>query len=135
MEQAISNNPASRTNSEHFISLALAGRGRIAYESKDYARAVGEMVAAFARGPRSAGTVDGLNITPLSTARLLLARVKREGEDGLAKTLQDAIDKLDPVSLILPEFERNSRGRPPSRRGGRSGRRNRRGRRDRRKEK
>lgn len=121
-ERVIEKNPEGRASADHFIALALAGRARLAYEGADYERALAELLASFERKPEAAASLDGLNISPVDTAKMLRARLTEEKRDTLVATLQTALDKLDPELLKLPPYEREvpdpsaTDGRPPRRR-------------------
>ena len=64
--------------------------------------ALTELLASFERGPASAGSRDGMGITPGKTAQMLLARLKKGGKDGLAESLEGALAKLD-QELLAPD--------------------------------
>ena len=61
----------------------------------------------------SAATLDGLNLSPVDTAKMLMARLKEADMQGLAKSLQSALDALDPVLLRLPAYEREGPANTP----------------------
>ncbi len=115
-------NPESRASGDHYAALALAGRARIAYEQGDPERALGELVASFERKPEAAGTLDGLNLSPADTARVLRAKFAEMQRADLSAELESALAKLDPALLELPAYEREPAdmrpgdGRPPRRR-------------------
>ncbi|HEX9794441.1 MAG TPA: hypothetical protein VGC54_10705 [Planctomycetota bacterium] len=104
-EQGILDNPATRENSDHYVALALAGRAHVAFEAADYARAVDDLLASFARKPDAAASHDGLGFSPVSTAKLLRARLLEAEATELAGRLQAALDALDPALLELPAYE------------------------------
>jgi len=112
-EHGIELNPASRASADHYVAVALAGRARLALEGGDLARALEELLSSFARKPEAAATLDGLNLSAVDTARMLLARLRAEGPEGLAAKLQDALDALDPAQLELPAYEREVAGVAP----------------------
>ena len=105
-EQSIAENPESKASSDHYAALALAGRARLAFERGDHERATADLVAAFERKPEAAATLDGLNLSAVDTAKMLLARLRERGEVELAARVQTALQALDPVMLELPAFER-----------------------------
>jgi hypothetical protein len=82
---------------------------------------VDEVVASFHRRPDAAATLDGLNISPVDTAKLILAKAKEEKLDDLATRLDTELGKLDQAMLEPPAYETGGRG--GARRGGRRGRR------------
>jgi tetratricopeptide (TPR) repeat protein len=115
-ESAVVADPECRESADFNIALALAGRARLALEREDYERALADILASFDREPEAAGTLDGLNMTPASTAQLLQARFQELGREQDAATVQAALDKLDPEMLVAP-FDRNlPEGPPPDRR-------------------
>lgn len=105
-EEAIVALPDERAAADHFIALAIAGKARLAFERRDDATAVAQLIASFARSPSSAATLDGLNVSPVDSAKMVLARLQTEGFVSLAKELDGALKKLDPKLLELPEYER-----------------------------
>lgn len=109
----VQSNPDNRASADAFVALAMAGRARIALERKDYERAVSEIVASFERKPEAAATQDGLNISPVDTAKMLRARLTDAKRDDLGATLQKAMDKLDPELLKLPAYETEGPPRRP----------------------
>ena len=113
-ERAAEKNPANRDSADHFIALALAGRARLALEAGDLEGALRLVRASFEKRPTAAATMDGLNFSPVDTAKLLLARLKQTSQLELAQTLQAALDALDPLMLQPPAYEpRGNAGRPP----------------------
>ena len=112
-ERAAASNPTNRDSAEHFIALALAGRARLAMEAGDLEGAVRELRASFDKSPSAAATLDGLNLSPVDTAKMLLARLKEAGKSDLANSLQSALDALDPVMLRLPAYEREGPANTP----------------------
>jgi len=119
-EQSLAANVGSRASSDHYIALALAGQARIAAEAGAYPKAVDLVVASFTRREDAAASLDGLGLSPVGTAKMLLARLEAEEKPQLAERIQGALDALDPVLLELPAFERGG-PRPPN--NGRRGRR------------
>ena len=107
--------PDERTNADHYVALALAARARVAFEQGDDARALDELLASFARRPESAAGRDGLNLSPVDTAKVLLARLQQAGDAERAARLTQALrdlEALDPELLRLPAFERETPGGP-----------------------
>ncbi len=117
-ERSIARDPASRANSDHYVALALAGRARLALERGDHEHAVRALLAAFERKPEAAATLDGLNLSAVDTARMLLARLHAGGEVELAGRVQGALERLDPRQLELPAYEREQPSDGPRRRRG-----------------
>ncbi len=120
-ERGIEANPGSRETADHYVALAIAGRARLALEREDCEGALVELLASFERKPEAAGTLDGLGISPVDTAKMLLARLKELERGDLAARLETARATLDPELLRLPAYEREGpnrpfRGRTPGRR-------------------
>jgi tetratricopeptide (TPR) repeat protein len=116
-EKAAAESPDDRSIAQHYIALAQAGRAHIANERGEDQQALDLMLDCFTRSPNSAATQDGLGITPVDTARMLLSRLKQEKKDELAAKLQSALDQLDPELLKLPGWENvggTRRGVPPN---------------------
>ena len=95
--------PERRDGADHAIALARAARARIYYQLNDDAKALDEMIAAFERRPASAGTRDGMGITPGETAQMLLARLRKEDKSGPTARLEAALGKIDPT-LLAPDI-------------------------------
>jgi hypothetical protein len=106
-ETAIKTTPENAETSARFIALALGGRARIAFERGAFDAAVADLEASFARDPNAAATQDGLNLSPVDTAKTLAARARRLGRDDVAKRVDAALAKLDPKMLELPAYERD----------------------------
>jgi len=119
-ERAIAADPECRDTADQSIALVLAGRARIDFEREDYDRALQGVLASFERKPDAAGSLDGLNNTPATTAQLLLAKLKELDRTEQADILQAALDKLDPELLVAP-YDRNLPEAPPPPEGRRPG--------------
>ena len=65
-----------------------------------------ELLLAFETRPASAASLDGMNLSAVSTAQQLLVRLRDGGESELAARLQAGVDALDPALLRMPDFER-----------------------------
>jgi tetratricopeptide (TPR) repeat protein len=109
-ERSIETQPESRFSADHYVALAIAGRARIAYEAGDDRQALEAILASFDRAPEAAATPDGLGLSPVSTAQMLLARLSEKRQTDAALRLKGALDGLAPELLELPAFER---GGPP----------------------
>jgi tetratricopeptide (TPR) repeat protein len=105
-DKAIAANPTSRATADHYVALALAGRARVDYERADYEASLDAVIRSFKRKPQAAATQDGLNISPVDTAKMLRARLTTLKRDDLLAKLQGALDALDPELLELPAYER-----------------------------
>jgi hypothetical protein len=113
--------PAERDTCQHFIALAHAGRARVALERGELDAATRAMLAGLGARPDSAATPDGLNITPVATAKMLLTELREANDAERAAWVQDALDGLDPELLEPPPSELPAAGRR-GRTGARSGR-------------
>ncbi len=105
-ERSIEHLPARRDEADHYVALALAGRARLAFERGDWDGALDGLLASFERRPDAAATPDGLNLTPLDTARVLLARLRDLARDDQAARLAQAVERLDARLLQPPAYER-----------------------------
>ncbi len=113
-QRAVAKNPESKDTAAAYTALALAGRARLALDGGDFERAVHEILAAFAARPEAAATLDGLNISPVDTAKMLRARLAEAHRDDLARELQAGLDALHPELLELPAYERDVQDPPAS---------------------
>jgi tetratricopeptide (TPR) repeat protein len=100
-ESAVKREPGLGDAAAHRIALALAGRARVSFETGDLRRALDDMLRSLELRSGSAGTEDGLGITPAATAKDLLARLVADRRMVLADKLRKAIAKLDPD--LLPQ--------------------------------
>jgi hypothetical protein len=100
--------PEERMRADHAVAQARAALARLAFERKDWAKAVDELVAAFTRRPEATATPDGFNISAADTARALSSRLKEEKLADLSAKLDAALGRLDPELLRLPAYERES---------------------------
>jgi len=89
--------PAARA-----VSLAHAGRARVAYQLKNDALAFKEIMASFDRNESTAGDRDGMGITPGETAQVLLQRLEENGKTEEAKQLTSRLRKINP-ELLRPD--------------------------------
>ena len=113
--KGVERNPSSQASADHYVALAFAGKARVAFEQGDLERATTEILASFGHKPEAAATLDGLNISPVDTAKMLRARAQEAGNESVVKRVQEGLDKLDPSLLELPAYEREV---PPAREGG-----------------
>jgi len=102
-EQAIEAHEANREYSDQAIGLARAGQARVAYQLRDDVRALDYIVDALERSPGSAGSRDGMGVTPGETAQMLLARLRRSDRPDDVKRLEDALAKID-SELLRPDI-------------------------------
>jgi tetratricopeptide (TPR) repeat protein len=109
-ERALAADPDAHATTEHYLALALAGRARVDFERGDDARAVDELLAAFERRPDAAATPDGLNISAVDTASMLIARLETHDQQPLADRVRAGLAKLDPELLLPPAYERGEPG-------------------------
>jgi len=113
--------PEERDGADHYVALALGGKARIHAQAGELDQALADLEASLARREASAATLDGLGITTVDTARVLLTSLKGAGKDDLARDLEARLQALDPALLEPPEYERavteQGRGRRGRRRG------------------
>ena len=107
-DDAIVKNPKSRSTSDHFAAIAMAGKARVAMEQERYDRAVTDLIASFTRKPSAGGSLDGLNQTPMDTAKLLRSHLVADQRLSQVAILDSAIRKLPPIALELPEYEKRA---------------------------
>jgi tetratricopeptide (TPR) repeat protein len=103
-EAAVAAHPGHRAVADDAIALALAGRARVAYQIGDDDAALADVLGSLTRGPDSAGTRDGMGITPGETAQMLLARLQAADRAADAERLQEALAQIDP-ELLRPDRE------------------------------
>ncbi len=121
-DRCIAENAESKPNADHYAAIALAGKARLALEEGRLERALELSLAGIARRPEATATLDGLNISPADTARMLRTKLREAQLEEQLKQLQSVLDGLDPELLELPAYERE--GAPPQRGQGRRARRN-----------
>jgi hypothetical protein len=80
-------------------ALALAGRARVRLQRGELEPALEDVLASYRRSPGSAGTRDGLGVTPADTGQTLLGRLREAKRDDLAARLAAATAALDPSLL------------------------------------
>ncbi len=103
--------PDGRDTALHFVALSEAGRARDALERGELDAATGAMIAALQLRPDSAASPDGLNITPVATAKMLKAKLLETGDGERGARVQAALDALDPRLLEPPPSEQPDTGR------------------------
>lgn len=106
-ENAAKTDADLQTDANHYSALAFAALARLAYEEGDYEKTLAKLLVCFERAPDSAASPDGLNISPVDTAKMLRARLKEMKREDLAATLEQALSKLSPEMLLLPAYERS----------------------------
>jgi tetratricopeptide (TPR) repeat protein len=111
-DQAVVVHPTSRASSDHYVAMALAGRGRLALERGDHGESLELILASFARRREASASLDGLGFSAVGTAKMLLVGLQEQGLKDHATRLQAALDSLEPEWLMLPVNERG--GRPSS---------------------
>jgi hypothetical protein len=111
-ERAVALRPDCRDTADHYVALAHAGRARVALEAGAVELALEEILSSFSHRPEAAATLDGLNLSPVDTAKMLLARLKELGRDDLVARLETALGQLDPALLLLPAYERDAPSGP-----------------------
>ena len=111
LAESLESLPEARDSTAHFTALAHAGRARVLLERDDLEGSRRALLAALEARPDSVATADGLNLTPLQTARMLQARLEASGQSAPAAEIQAALDLLDPVLLEPPPSEALGSGR------------------------
>jgi len=104
-------NPDGADNAQHYITLVRAGRARVRMEEGDLAGATEDLLASLTLRPASAGSQDGMGITPLATAKMLEEKLKVAGETERAAQVRAAMDALPAEVLEPPPSERMGSGR------------------------
>lgn len=106
--------PELREEADRFVARALAGQARLSLLAEDDARALDELLAAWQRAPSAAGDLDGLNLSGIDTAKMLLARFRASDDAESVERLETAMAALPPDQLEKPayETERDASGNP-----------------------
>ncbi|MBI3819381.1 MAG: hypothetical protein HY286_11860 [Planctomycetes bacterium] len=94
--------PDYHESSEHYISLALAGRARVELEVGNLDAAVADLAAAFARKPQIGEVEDGLSHTPAMTLRSMRWTLDEEKRADLREKLESELTKIDPDLASRP---------------------------------
>ena len=108
-ENAVMVDDSRADSASHHIALGYAGLARVAYELQDDSAAVTSILKSFEVSPESGGTLDGMLLTPVGTARAILVRLRSGDQLALASSIEAALKhlgELDPKLLELPAFER-----------------------------
>ncbi|MHC4847917.1 MAG: ATP-binding protein, partial [Planctomycetota bacterium] len=100
--KGVAADPRNKPPADRAVSLAHAGRARVAYQLKDDALAFKEIMASFDRNESTAGDRDGVGITPGETAQMLLQRLEDNGKTEEAKQLASRLRKINP-ELLRPD--------------------------------
>jgi tetratricopeptide (TPR) repeat protein len=96
----------TRESSEHYSAVALAGKARVLLEQGYLETATEAILTSFQKKPNAAATRDGLNLSAVDTARMLLRSLKDQKMDSLSSLLQKSLSELPSEVLELPAFER-----------------------------
>ncbi|MFM8981007.1 MAG: hypothetical protein ACKOSS_11175 [Planctomycetia bacterium] len=96
--------PTLAPSAEAAIALARAARARVLYQQGKDEAALDEILACFGASPASAGTRDGMGITPGETAQMLYARLVEQGKAQAAQRLEQALRALD-QDLLRPDID------------------------------
>jgi tetratricopeptide (TPR) repeat protein len=129
-EKSIRDNPPTLGTAVHFQALALGGKARVAFHANKFDEALQFVLASFQKSPDSAASLDGLNLSTVDTAKLLLAKLRQAEDRESVDRLDSALKSLPPSMLLPAEFDRPQRAQPPAdgapgkapHRGGRGGR-------------
>jgi tetratricopeptide (TPR) repeat protein len=90
-------------DAEQPTALVLAGLARVALQTGDHERATEWIVLSLEKSPDSAGTRDGMGISPGETATMLLEALKAAKKDGLAGKVEAASKPIEPELLRPPD--------------------------------
>ncbi|MHC5065847.1 MAG: hypothetical protein ACYTG5_17930 [Planctomycetota bacterium] len=120
-DQSMQRDQGFEDSADHYVALALAAQARLAIESGDLDRSLELILAGISRRPEATPFLDGMEISPVQTARLLESRLEQAGKTNELKSLQGVLDSLDPELLRMPDYEPPGarQGRGQGRRGGR----------------
>jgi hypothetical protein len=110
--------PETKPNCDHYAALCLAGKGRIAFERGQLDDSVALLLASFDRCPEAAAALDGLNLSPVDTAKQVRSACEEAGRDELVARITAAFAELRPDQLELPAYERGGPQPPQPRQGG-----------------
>jgi tetratricopeptide (TPR) repeat protein len=122
LDQSIERAAHFEPSADHFVALALAALARLAIEAGDLPRALELCLQGIARHPQATPVVDGLEISPVQTARLLESRLETAKDDAGLARLREVLQGLDPSLLELPAYEQGAGNDGPRRGGRRRGR-------------
>lgn len=104
-EDCIRANADTRPTSDHYVAMALGGKARTAFEQQDLKTSLSCVLASFKRKASSAASLDGLNLSTVDTAKMLLSKLKTSNHPTMASRLKKALDQLNPKLLELPAYE------------------------------
>lgn len=91
-------------SAEAALALTHAARARVLYQQGKDEAALDAILSCFAGSPSSAGTRDGMGITPGETAQMLYARLVEQGKAEAAQRLEAALRALD-QDLLRPDID------------------------------
>lgn len=120
-DQAIQRAPESKASADHYAALALAAQARLALEADQLPRALELCITGIQRHPEATPVVDGLEISPAQTAKLLESRLQAANDAAGLARLREVLSGLDPALLEKPAYEQVPDTTPPQ--GPRGGRR------------
>lgn len=121
-DRSIGREPQFEASADHYAALALAALARLAIEAGEVQQGLELCLQGIERHPEATPVVDGLEISPVQTARLLESRLEAASDtEGLAR-LRDVLQGLDPALLAMPAYEQEAGNTGPRRGGRRRGR-------------
>ena len=85
---SIAQNPGFRDSSVHYISLGLAGRGRLRLQAGQLDESLEDLRDSIAENPATATWEDGLGNSPAETAEELYRALTTAGRDTEANSLK-----------------------------------------------
>ncbi len=100
LDRAIERNPASRGSADRLAAFALAGRARTAYQLGDIDAAIDDVLASLARDRDAAGSRDGVGVTPVETAQIILSKLRVDERLDDAARVEQALGALPPEYLL-----------------------------------
>ena len=108
-DRAVALDPTTADSANHYGAMGLAGMARVRFEQGDPGESANLLVASFEVMPTAANALDGLNASGVTTAWLVLAKLKELEQVDQAAKLQAGLDRLkaiDPRLLAPPDFEK-----------------------------
>lgn len=103
-------------SANHYAALALAGQSRVHAQQNRLTEALDKLLASFDRHQEAAASTDGLNIHPVATAELLIARFRSEERTADLEKLQARLAEMPARLLQRPEWDRGGAPSPDVRR-------------------
>lgn len=109
----VARNPETAGNTDHYISMAHAGRSRVLLEQGLLVPSTQELITALRTKPEATATFDGLNLSASDTARMLRTMLRAQKLDDQLAQLEAALKEVDQDLLKLPAYEFQSPDQAP----------------------